>query len=255
VIGDFHYNGHLLLTKYPDCAGALAKYRNQSGNVGTKRRDDNFLTIIQVAITEGKAVRIGVNWGSLDQQLLTELMDAKRRARRARDARDVTMDAWSRAHGARRSSPRKAGCRTIGSFYRKVSGVQDLVALYGGSPSARLSRCTSASRKRGSGLRDRRKHGFLGRDGAPANARPLQSRSSHRAADFAVRHLQTDCGTGGDASSRPRSAETGCAILHLLAASRGRGVQRRWLPLRSTVLCDDPLSPEPRIPMRPRCSG
>src|SRR3989449_5799932 len=70
IIGDFHYNGHLLLTRYPDCARALAKYRINPGNVGTKRRDDNFRTIIQVAINEGKPVRIGVNWGSLDQQLL-----------------------------------------------------------------------------------------------------------------------------------------------------------------------------------------
>src|SRR5262247_2823138 len=71
VIGDFHYNGHLLLTKYPACAKALAKYRINPGNVGAKRRDEHFRQIIQVAIDEGKPVRIGVNWGSLDQQLLT----------------------------------------------------------------------------------------------------------------------------------------------------------------------------------------
>src|SRR5213594_1305697 len=76
LIGDFHYNGHLLLTKYPDCARALDKYRINPGNVGAKRRDDNFRTIVQVAVNEGKPVRIGVNWGSLDQQLLTEMMDA-----------------------------------------------------------------------------------------------------------------------------------------------------------------------------------
>src|SRR5690349_6757766 len=93
VIGDFHYNGHLLLTKFPDCARALAKYRINPGNVGTKRRDDNFRTIIQVAINEGKAVRIGVNWGSLDQQLLTEMMDANAGLAEPRDARDVTMEA------------------------------------------------------------------------------------------------------------------------------------------------------------------
>src|SRR5690242_14165945 len=93
IIGDFHYNGHLLLTKYPDCARTLAKYRINPGNVGTKRRDDNFRTIIQVAINEGKAVRIGVDWGSLDQQLLTEMMDANAGLAEPRDARDVTMDA------------------------------------------------------------------------------------------------------------------------------------------------------------------
>src|SRR4051812_49503737 len=92
IIGDFHYNGHLLLTKYPECARALAKYRINPGNVGTKRRDDNFRTIIQVAISEGKPVRIGVNWGSLDQQLLTEMMDANAGLDEPRDARDVTMD-------------------------------------------------------------------------------------------------------------------------------------------------------------------
>ena len=71
VIGDFHYNGHVLLTKYPACARALAKYRINPGNVGGKHHDENFSAIVQVAIDNGKPVRIGVNWGSLDQQLLT----------------------------------------------------------------------------------------------------------------------------------------------------------------------------------------
>ncbi|PYO87039.1 MAG: 4-hydroxy-3-methylbut-2-en-1-yl diphosphate synthase, partial [Gemmatimonadetes bacterium] len=74
VIGDFHYNGHLLLTKYPDCAAALAKYRINPGNVGSKHHDQNFRAIIEVALAHAKPVRIGVNWGSLDQQLLTEMM-------------------------------------------------------------------------------------------------------------------------------------------------------------------------------------
>src|SRR5574341_943881 len=73
VIGDFHYNGHLLLTRSPACAAALAKYRINPGNVGTRHRDANFRAIVEVAIAHGKPVRIGVNWGSLDQQLLTEL--------------------------------------------------------------------------------------------------------------------------------------------------------------------------------------
>src|SRR5688500_12353638 len=76
IVGDFHYNGHLLLTKYPDCARALAKFRINPGNVGTTRRDANFTTIIEQAIEYGKPVRIGVNWGSLDQSLLTSMMDA-----------------------------------------------------------------------------------------------------------------------------------------------------------------------------------
>ena len=131
VIGDFHYNGHLLLTKYPDCARALAKYRINPGNVGTKRRDDNFRTIIQVAITEGKTVRIGVNWGSLDQQLLTELMDANAGLDDPRDARDVTMDAMVESAMRSAELAEETGLphdRIILSA--KVSGVQDLVAVY-----------------------------------------------------------------------------------------------------------------------------
>ncbi|HKC38744.1 MAG TPA: flavodoxin-dependent (E)-4-hydroxy-3-methylbut-2-enyl-diphosphate synthase [Gemmatimonadales bacterium] len=131
VIGDFHYNGHLLLTKYPDCARALAKYRINPGNVGTKRRDDNFRTIIQVAINEGKAVRIGVNWGSLDQQLLTEMMDANAGLDEPRDARDVTMDAMVESAMRSAALAEESGLphdRIILSA--KVSGVQDLVAVY-----------------------------------------------------------------------------------------------------------------------------
>ena len=131
VIGDFHYNGHLLLTKYPDCARALAKYRINPGNVGTKRRDDNFRTIVQIAIDEGKPVRIGVNWGSLDQQLLTEMMDANAALAEPHDARDVTMGAM--VASAMRSAELAEECglphdRIILSA--KVSGVQDLVAVY-----------------------------------------------------------------------------------------------------------------------------
>src|ERR671910_1726031 len=74
VIGDFHYNGHQLLVAYPEMAKLLAKYRINPGNVGAKRHDENFATIVRVAIENGKAVRIGVNWGSLDQAILTELM-------------------------------------------------------------------------------------------------------------------------------------------------------------------------------------
>jgi len=131
VIGDFHYNGHLLLTKYPACARALAKYRINPGNVGTKRRDDNFRTIIQVAIGEDKPVRIGVNWGSLDQQLLTEMMDANARSAEPRDARDVTMDAMVESAMRSAELAEASGLphdRIILSA--KVSGVQDLVAVY-----------------------------------------------------------------------------------------------------------------------------
>ncbi|HEU5261567.1 MAG TPA: (E)-4-hydroxy-3-methylbut-2-enyl-diphosphate synthase, partial [Gemmatimonadales bacterium] len=131
VIGDFHYNGHLLLTKYPKCAAALAKYRINPGNVGAKRRDENFRTIIDVALTNDKPVRIGVNWGSLDQQLLTELMDENARRREPRDAREVMIEAM--VASAMRSAELAEECglphdRIILSA--KVSGVQDLVDVY-----------------------------------------------------------------------------------------------------------------------------
>jgi len=133
VIGDFHYNGHLLLTKYPACARALAKYRINPGNVGAKHRDENFRTIIEVALEHGKPVRIGVNWGSLDQHILTELMDANARLPEPRDARDVTLDAI--VESALRSAELAEECglphdRIILSA--KVSGVRDLVEVYRG---------------------------------------------------------------------------------------------------------------------------
>jgi len=131
VIGDFHYNGHLLLTKYPACARALAKYRINPGNVGAKRRDDNFRTIVTIALNEGKPVRIGVNWGSLDQQLLTEMMDANAALPEPLDARDVTMDAMVASAMRSAELAEDVGLphdRIILSA--KVSGVQDLVDVY-----------------------------------------------------------------------------------------------------------------------------
>jgi len=131
VIGDFHYNGHLLLTKYPGCAAALAKYRINPGNVGAKRRDENFRTIIEVALAHGKPVRIGVNWGSLDQQLLTEMMDENARRSDPWDARDVMLEAM--VASAMRSAELAEECglphdRIILSA--KLSGVQDLLDVY-----------------------------------------------------------------------------------------------------------------------------
>src|SRR5450432_4534464 len=94
IIGDFHYNGHLLLKKYPDMARALAKYRINPGNVGIGRKDDNnFRTMIEVAVENQKPVRIGVNWGSLDQALLTKMMDENSLLAEPKDAREVTMEA------------------------------------------------------------------------------------------------------------------------------------------------------------------
>ena len=131
IIGDFHYNGHLLLTQYPACARALAKYRINPGNVGAKRRDEHFRTIIEVALANDRPVRIGVNWGSLDQQLLTELMDENARRPEPRDARDVLIEAMLAS--ALRSAELAEQCglphdRIILSA--KVSGVQDLVDVY-----------------------------------------------------------------------------------------------------------------------------
>src|SRR5579883_1171479 len=90
IIGDFHYNGHLLLKKYPECARALAKYRINPGNVSVGRRnDDNFRAMIEVAVENQKPVRIGVNWGLLDQQLLTRMMDENSKLAEPKDAREV----------------------------------------------------------------------------------------------------------------------------------------------------------------------
>jgi (E)-4-hydroxy-3-methylbut-2-enyl-diphosphate synthase len=131
IIGDFHYNGHLLLTRYPGCARTLAKYRINPGNVGGKRHDENFRAIIEVALTHEKPVRIGVNWGSLDQQLLTTMMDLNAARAEPRDARDVTMEAMVESALQSAQLAEAAGMahdRIVLSA--KVSGVQDLVDVY-----------------------------------------------------------------------------------------------------------------------------
>jgi (E)-4-hydroxy-3-methylbut-2-enyl-diphosphate synthase len=131
IIGDFHYNGHLLLVKYPETARALAKYRINPGNVGAKRRDDNFRTIVQVAVDHDKPVRIGVNWGSLDQDLLTSMMDANAALAQPADAKDVYMEAM--LESALRSA---ALAEEVGLSHdriiisAKISQVQDLLECY-----------------------------------------------------------------------------------------------------------------------------
>ena len=131
IIGDFHYNGHLLLVKYPETARALAKYRINPGNVGAKRRDDNFRTIVQVAVDNDKPVRIGVNWGSLDQDLLTSMMDANAALAQPADAKDVYMEAM--LESALRSA---ALAEEVGLSHdriiisAKISQVQDLLECY-----------------------------------------------------------------------------------------------------------------------------
>ena len=131
LIGDFHYNGHLLLTKYPEMAAALAKYRINPGNVGTKRRDEQFATIIEVAIANDVPVRIGVNWGSLDQQLLTEMMDANAVLPEPKDSREVMIEAMieSALRSARLAEETGLAHDRI-ILSAKVSGVQDLVEVY-----------------------------------------------------------------------------------------------------------------------------
>jgi (E)-4-hydroxy-3-methylbut-2-enyl-diphosphate synthase len=131
IIGDFHYNGHLLLTKYPDCARALAKYRINPGNVGAKRRDENFRTIVEAAVEFDRPVRIGVNWGSLDQQLLTEMMDENARHGAPMDAKTVMLEAMceSALRSARLAEETGLGHDRI-ILSAKVSGVQDLIAVY-----------------------------------------------------------------------------------------------------------------------------
>ena len=131
LIGDFHYNGHLLLTKYPAMAAALAKYRINPGNVGTKRRDEQFAQIIEVAIANAVPVRIGVNWGSLDQQLLTQMMDANAALADPRDSREVMIEAMieSALRSARLAEETGLAHDRI-ILSAKVSGVQDLIEVY-----------------------------------------------------------------------------------------------------------------------------
>jgi (E)-4-hydroxy-3-methylbut-2-enyl-diphosphate synthase len=131
IIGDFHYNGHLLLARYPECARTLAKYRINPGNVGGKRRDENFRAIIEIALANDKPVRIGVNWGSLDQNLLTEMMDTNASMAAPRDTRAVVLDAMVESALQSAALAEATGMshdRIVLSA--KVSGVQDLVEVY-----------------------------------------------------------------------------------------------------------------------------
>src|SRR5436309_2505248 len=132
IIGDFHYNGHILLKKYPACAVGLAKYRINPGNVGIGRKDDsNFRTMIEVAAENQKPVRIGVNWGSLDQSLLTRMMDENSRSADPKDAREVTMEAMVVSALNSAAIAEKYGLRRDQIILSaKVSGVQDLVDVY-----------------------------------------------------------------------------------------------------------------------------
>src|SRR5438128_7143596 len=132
IIGDFHYNGHILLKKYPECARALDKYRIKPANVSVGRKDNsNFRTMIEVAVENQKPVRIGVNWGSLDQPLLTRMMDENSRLEEPKDAREVTMEAMVVSALNSAAAAEKYGLRPDQIILSaKVSGVQDLVDVY-----------------------------------------------------------------------------------------------------------------------------
>jgi (E)-4-hydroxy-3-methylbut-2-enyl-diphosphate synthase len=132
IVGDFHYNGHLLLKKFPECARALAKYRINPGNVSIGRKDDdNFRTMIECAVENQKPVRIGVNWGSLDQALLTRMMDENSKKAQPAEARDVMIEAMlvSAIESARAAE--RYGLRHDQIILSaKVSGVRDLIEVY-----------------------------------------------------------------------------------------------------------------------------
>ena len=132
IIGDFHYNGHILLTEYPGCAKALAKYRINPGNVGVgKRHDENFRSMIEVAVQNEKSVRIGVNWGSLDQGLLSRLMDENAARAEPRDAREVMLEAIViSALESATMAERYGLAHDKIILSAKVSGVQDLIDVY-----------------------------------------------------------------------------------------------------------------------------
>ncbi len=131
IVGDFHYNGHKLLVDYPEAARALAKYRINPGNVGTKQHDANFQTIVRVAVDNDRPVRIGVNWGSLDQQLLTVLMEENARLAAPGDARDVMIEAMLQSALRSAELAEETGLRRDQVIVSaKVSGVRDLVDVY-----------------------------------------------------------------------------------------------------------------------------
>jgi len=131
IVGDFHYNGHQLLVDYPEAARALAKYRINPGNVGAKRHDDNFATIVRVAIEHDRPVRIGVNWGSLDPALLTSMMEANAVLEEPRDSRDVMIDAMLASALRSAELAEETGLRHDRIIVSaKVSGVRDLVDVY-----------------------------------------------------------------------------------------------------------------------------
>lgn len=131
IIGDFHYNGHVLLTEFPECAQVLSKYRINPGNTGAKSRDKNFVTIIEQAMKWNKPVRIGVNWGSLDQQLLANHMDRNKAQAKPKSAKEVMMDTMVESAVRSADLAEEAGLPSNKIIIScKLSGVQDLIVVY-----------------------------------------------------------------------------------------------------------------------------
>jgi (E)-4-hydroxy-3-methylbut-2-enyl-diphosphate synthase len=132
IIGDFHFNGHTLLRKHPDCARALAKYRINPGNVGKREHhDENFAQIVKIAVENDKAVRIGVNWGSLDQELVTDLMNKNAALKKPKEARDVIYQAMIQSALSSARQAQKLGLpknKIVLSV--KMSVLQDMVNVY-----------------------------------------------------------------------------------------------------------------------------
>lgn len=139
LVGDFHYNGHTLLTQFPDCAEALDNFRINPGNTGTSKRDENFCTIVEQAVHYNKSVRIGVNWGSLDQQLLADLMDENATKSQPKSAKEVMFDAMIQSALRSVDLAKEVGLAENKIIIScKMSHVQDLITVY-----TRLSELTN----------------------------------------------------------------------------------------------------------------
>ncbi len=184
VIGDFHYNGHLLLKKYPDMARALAKYRINPGNVNIgKKHDDNFRTMIEAAIEYGRPVRIGVNWGSLDQALLTRMMDENNQLAEPEDAKTVMLRAIVRsAIESARAAEHYGLPKNRIILSAKVSGVQDLIRGVPDAGGRRRLRAASGTHRGRLGIEGDRGFHRRYRDSASGRHRRYHSRVADPAA-------------------------------------------------------------------------
>jgi (E)-4-hydroxy-3-methylbut-2-enyl-diphosphate synthase len=131
IVGDFHYNGHVLLTQFPEAAKALSKFRINPGNTGTRTRDENFCTIVEQAVKYDKPVRIGVNWGSLDQQLLAQKMDANNDLPEPKSSKEVMIDTMLESAMRSTKLAEEVGLASNKIIVScKISGVQDLIEVY-----------------------------------------------------------------------------------------------------------------------------